>query len=168
MSELPPILDACCGSRAMWFDRTDSRCLFIDKRKEFHEMKHNDSPRSPIVIDPDVQCDFTALPFDDNSFALIVFDPPHVIRQEARGNVTKFYGVLNGDWKRMLKSGFAECFRVLAPSGVLIFKWTETQIPLRDILALTPEKPLFGHKSGAKARTHWCTFMKSGSERSRK
>jgi hypothetical protein len=61
----------------------------------------------------------------------------------------------------MLRDGFAECFRVLAPSGVLIFKWTETQIPLRDILALTPEKPLFGHQSGAKARTHWCTFMKA-------
>jgi hypothetical protein len=34
-------------------------------------------------------------------------------------------------------------------------------------LALTPEKPLFGHKSGAKARTHWCTFMKAASTLSR-
>lgn len=162
MTTLPPILDACCGPRAMWFDRKDSRCLFIDRRRETHEMVHRSSPRSPIVIDPDQLCDFTALPFDDDTFGLVVLDPPHVIRQEALGNVTKFYGVLNGDWKSMLSLGFAECFRVLAPGGVLIFKWTETQIPLRDILALTPEKPLFGHKSGAKARTHWCTFMKSG------
>lgn len=144
----------------MWFDRDNSRCLFFDKRKEIHEMKHNDSPRSPIVIDPNIQGDFTVLPFRDGVFSLVVFDPPHVIRQEARGNVTKFYGVLNGEWREMIRSGFSECFRVLATGGVMIFKWTETQIPLREILTLTPEKPLFGHKSGAKARTHWCTFMK--------
>lgn len=162
MTKLPPILDACCGPKAMWFDRNDSRCLFVDRRRETHEMRHHSSPRSPIVIDPDRLCDFTSLPFRDNSFGLVVFDPPHVIREQMLGNVTKFYGVLNGDWRSMLQRGFAECFRVLSPGGVLIFKWTETQIPLREILTLTPEKPLFGHKSGAKARTHWCTFMKTG------
>ena len=162
MNGLPPVLDAACGSRAMWFDRNDSRCLFIDRRRETHEVRRKGSPRSPITIDPDQLCDFTALPFADNSFGLVVLDPPHIIRDEARGNVTKFYGVLDGDWKSMLRNGFSECFRVLAPGGVLIFKWAETQIPLCEILALTPEKPLFGHKSGALARTHWCTFMKSG------
>lgn len=160
MSQLPLVLDACCGSRAMWFDREDSRCLFIDKRREVHEVLRSGTPRSPVVIAPDLQCDFAALPFPDDAFGLVVFDPPHMIREKARGNLTKFYGVLNGDWRTMLRAGFAECFRVLAPGGVLIFKWNELEIPLREILALTPEKPLFGHKSGALARTHWCTFMK--------
>lgn len=27
-------------------------------------------------------------------------------------------------------------------------------------LALTPEKPLIGHRSGKTARTHWVTFLK--------
>ena len=32
---------------------------------------------------------------------------------------------------------------------------------LREVLALTPEKPLYGHKTGAKARTHWVAFVKT-------
>ena len=31
---LPPVLDACCGSRMFWFDRKDQRATFVDKRRE--------------------------------------------------------------------------------------------------------------------------------------
>lgn len=31
---MKPILDPCCGSRMMWFDKQDQRCLFGDKRTE--------------------------------------------------------------------------------------------------------------------------------------
>lgn len=37
-------------------------------------------------------------------------------------------------------------------------QWSEVQIKLSEILKLTNEKPLFGHRSGM--RTHWLTFMK--------
>ena len=70
------------------------------------------------------------------------------------------YGKLGLDWQEDMRQGFAECFRVLRPLGVLIFKWNETQVPLRDILACTPERPLFGHRVGRLNRTHWLTFMK--------
>lgn len=46
-------------------------------------------------------------------------------------------------------------------NDVLIFKWNETQIPVSQILALTPHRPLVGHKSGKAARTHWVTFIKT-------
>ena len=59
-----------------------------------------------------------------------------------------------------ISRGFAECFRVLKPGGVLIFKWNEDQIKVPEILALTPEKPLFGHPTGRHGRTHWFTFLK--------
>ncbi len=52
-------------------------------------------------------------------------------------------------------------FRVLRPDGVLIFKWCEVEIPLESVLALTPERPLFGHRSGVKAATHWVAFVKT-------
>ena len=157
---LPVVLDVCCSLRAFWFTPKDERALFVDKRREQVTLRWSD--RHPVIrsIDPDIQSDFTALPLLSNSFWLVVFDPPHMIRDEARGNITKQYGCLNGDWREMLRRGFAECFRVLKPHGTLIFKWTETEIPLRDILSLTPESPLFGHRSGAKARTHWVAFMK--------
>jgi hypothetical protein len=56
--------------------------------------------------------------------------------------------------------GFSECFRVLKPFGTLIFKWNEVDIPLRQVLALTDHKPLYGHRSGKAAKTHWVAFMK--------
>jgi hypothetical protein len=28
------VLDVCCGSRMMWFDKADGRALFLDKRRE--------------------------------------------------------------------------------------------------------------------------------------
>ena len=79
-------------------------------------------------------------------------------------SVTGFsYGSLDKDtWKEDLAAGFKECFRVLKPHGTLIFKWNEIDIPLNDVLALTPEKPLYGHRSGKKANTHWVSFIKGG------
>ena len=62
-------------------------------------------------------------------------------------------------WDDIAK-GFAECFRVLATDGILIFKWAEAQVLVSELLALTDEKPLFGHKSGKREKTHWITFMK--------
>ena len=49
---------------------------------------------------------------------------------------------------------------MLEPEGVLVFKWNETQVKLREVLALTPEKPLFGQVSGRGGLTHWLVFMK--------
>jgi len=158
-TSLPPVLDACCGSRAFWFDKKDERALFIDKRRETIERSHADYPRAPVVVDPDEIGDFTKLRFPDESFSLVVFDPPHVVGK-ATGNVLAYYGALDEDWRDVLKRGFAECFRVLRRGGTLIFKWAETQIPLRDVLALTPVRPLFGHKSGKLSKTHWVAFLK--------
>lgn len=162
LGDLPPVLDACCGSRMFWFDRKDSRATFVDKRRERHTLPDISSKGGSreLVIDPDHLADFTDLPFPDNTFALVVFDPPHFERNGATGWVGLKYGTLKGDWQEMLRGGFAECFRVLRPDGVLIFKWCADEIPVSRILALTPERPLFGHKSGKQQKTHWVTFMK--------
>lgn len=49
---------------------------------------------------------------------------------------------------------------VLRPEGTLIFKWSESDIPVREVLALTPMKPLYGHRSGKAGKTLWVAFMK--------
>ena len=67
---------------------------------------------------------------------------------------------LQENWREDIQKGFAECLRVLANGGVLIFKLNETQIRVSEILALTDQKPVFGHISGKRANTHWITFMK--------
>lgn len=157
-----PILDACCGSRMFWFDRQDSRVLFVDKRRESHTLKDSSSRGGSrtLIVNPDLQADFTALPFKDNRFAMVVFDPPHLVRNGKKGWLAKKYGKLQSDWREELSKGFAECFRVLKPEGTLIFKWNEHEIPVSKILALTPEKPLFGNRCGRTSKSHWIVFMK--------
>jgi ubiquinone/menaquinone biosynthesis C-methylase UbiE len=146
-----------------WFDKRDSRAIYIDRRKETFEHVRTDCGNKTITVDPDIQADFTDLPFPDESFFHVVFDPPHktALSEEAsRGNIIKYYGALFPGWEEMLTRGFAECFRVLKPGGTLIFKWCELEIPLERVLALTPEKPLYGHRVAKRAETHWIAFLK--------
>lgn len=159
---LPPVLDACCGSRMFWFDRKDPRALFIDKRRETHVLKDKSSSGGSreLVINPDVIADFTALPFPDKSFSCVVFDPPHFTRNGDKGWMAKKYGKLEGDWRDTIRRGFAECFRVLKQDGTLVFKWNENEVPVSDILKLTEEKPLFGNRCGKNSQSHWIVFIK--------
>lgn len=103
---------------------------------------------------------FFDMPNHDNSFSVVVFDPPHLIKAGDKSWLALKYGKLGQNWKQDIKQGFSECFRVLKPNGVLIFKWNEIQIPVKEILTLTDKKPVFGHKSGKRSDTHWITFMK--------
>ena len=145
-----------------WFDRQDPRVTFVDKRRESHVLPDKSSAGGSrkLVIDPDIQADFTALPFEDDTFSLVVFDPPHLIRNGKKGWLAKKYGKLEGDWKDELRRGFAECFRVLHPAGTLIFKWNEHEVPVSQVLALTPERPLLGNRCGKTAKSHWIVFSK--------
>lgn len=164
MGETPPILDPCCGSRMFWFDRADSRAIFGDIRREQHALKDASSADGSrhLVVAPDQVMDFRHLPFPDGSFHLVVFDPPHLIRNGRTGWLAKKYGKLGADWRDDISAGFAECFRVLKPNGTLIFKWNEHEIPVSQILMLTPEAPLFGNRCGKTAKSHWIVFMKQG------
>lgn len=104
--------------------------------------------------------DFRQLPFEDSTSRVVVFDPPHLTRTGVDSWMRAKYGLLTSDWREDIQQGFAECFRVLEPEEILIFKWNETQALASELLALTDEKPLFGHKSGKREKTHWTTFMK--------
>lgn len=165
MTDQIQILDPCCGSRMMWFDKHDPRALFGDIRQETLVVTDN-SPRNKsgtrtLHIQPDTIMDFRSMPFQDGSFKLVAFDPPHLVQAGPRSWLAAKYGKLGQDWRDDLRAGFSECFRVLASDGVLVFKWNEVQIKLRDVLALTPEKPLFGQVSGRSGLTHWLVFMKT-------
>ena len=157
------ILDATCGSRTIWFNKHHPNALYCDKRKEelygIWKAGERQSERS-CVIDPDIQCDFTNLPFEDDQFSLVVFDPPHLKNIGQNAWMAKKYGKIERDWQRMLHDGFTECMRVLKPDGVLIFKWNEFDIPAADVWKAIGRRPLFGHHSGKKSKTFWGVYMK--------
>lgn len=154
------ILDACCGSRMFWFNKANPNVLFIDKRSEVVTAKDRDKVRT-IEVKPDVVADFTELPFEDASFYMVVFDPPHLKTLGETSWMAKKYGVLPTNWKEVISKGFNECMRVLKPNGTLIFKWNESEIKTSEILSIIPYKPLFGHTTGRQSKTIWMCFMKS-------
>lgn len=157
------ILDVTCGSKSIWFNKNHPAAIYCDKRRQeftgIWKSTKKDSERK-IIIDPDVLCDFTKLPFDDNSFQLVVFDPPHLTRAKETSWLVKKYGKLDENWPNMLHDGFKECMRVLNTDGILIFKWSEYDIPASEVWKAIGQKPLFGHHSGKKSKTFWGCFMK--------
>lgn len=112
------------------------------------------------MIEPDVQCDFTNLPFDNDTFLLVVFDPPHLKDVGINSWMAKKYGKVDKNWPAILHDGFKECMRVLKDDGVLIFKWSEYDIPAAAVWDALGKKPLFGHHSGKKSKTFWACYMK--------
>lgn len=159
------ILDVCCGGRMFWFDSNNPNALFVDNRVVDPMRVGKGRNARTFSCKPDRVMDFRRLDLPDGSFSLVVFDPPHFLKAGPQSYMGQKYGVLNREtWRDDLRQGFAECFRVLKNNGVLIFKWNEFHIPLRQVLALTPVKPLFGHPSGKRQQTHWVAFMKLAGE----
>ena len=158
------ILDPCCGGRMMWFDRKNSDVIFGDQRSETitvtDNTRGNASGTRVIKIEPDTLMDFRALPYKNETFHLVAFDPPHLIQAGQKSWLAAKYGKLGDNWRDDLQKGFAECFRVLASNGTLVFKWNETQVKLREILALTPHKPMFWQIAWRGLKTHWLVFIK--------
>ena len=127
------ILDVCCGSKMFWFNKNREDTVYMDNR-EYEDILCDGRK---IEIKPDIVANFKKIPFPDNSFKLVVFDPPHLLRVGDNSWLKKKYGKLDNSWPQDIKKGFEECFRVLEPFGILIFKWNEEQIKLSEILKLT-------------------------------
>ena len=149
------ILDPCCGSRMFWFDKHNSDVIFADNR----HVNTTLCDGRTLVIEPDVKMDFRDIPYPDNTFNLVVFDPPHLIRAGETSWLAQKYGILPQKWQPYLKAGFEECMRVLKPTHTLIMKWNTEQIGMPDMLKAIGQNPLFGDQRG---KTRWLVFLKAG------
>jgi len=152
------VLDVCCGGRMFYFQKNAENMIYGDmhiRPKGCIEQQKN------FTVMPDVVFDFRNLPFQDDVFNLVVFDPPHVSNLSLNSITGKKYGSLNKEtWKEDLKTGFDECYRVLKKGGTLIFKWNEVQVTIREVLDLFEIKPLFGHTTAKSGKTKWMCFYK--------
>ncbi len=156
---MKPILDVCCGSRMFYFDRENPLVHFNDKR-ELNEVLCDGRK---LEIHPETHWDFRHLPVANNTYHMVVFDPPHLLKVGESSWLAKKYGKLPTDWKSYLKQGFDECMRVLKTHGVLIFKWNETDIKLAELLKTLGVDPIFGNR-GRGNKTYWFVFMKEHHE----
>jgi hypothetical protein len=153
------VLDATCGGRMMWFDKDNPLAMFIDNRILPATKLSN---RATLEVRPDIVMDYTHLEFDNDTFYLTIFDPPH-LKNNAGSNsyMVKKYGKLPKDWQENLRAGFNECWRVTKPYGTIVFKWNETQISTAAVIAAIGKQPLFGHTTNNKGTTKWMCFIKA-------
>ena len=159
MEKASLVLDACCGPKGFWFNKQNRRAIYMDKRKVQHEADY-ETRKGTIVVSPDIMSDYTCMPFRDETFHMVAFDPPHRKAKVDSCTTVKMYGVLADDWEQDMRKGFSECFRVLKPHGTLILKWNDCSVKIKKILALTEYEPLFGTRRKNATSTYWVTFMK--------
>ena len=152
------ILDMTCGARLMWHQKHHPDTVYCDIRRGTETL----SDGREVHINPDQVADFRRLPFPDETFTLVNFDPPHLTKAGNTSWLAKKYGVLFTTWEEDLKAGFEEAFRVLKPEGVLTFKWCSEHIPLGRVLELAPYPPLYGTRQGRKGVTTFTVFQKPG------
>lgn len=153
-----PILDPCCGSRMFYFDKEDERVDFRDNRTFTTTLCDG----RILNISPDKIGDVTHIDAPDETYHLVVFDPPHL--DVGSGWQVQKYGKLPDDWKKWMGLAFSECFRVLSVNGTLIFKWYEYRISLNEVLACTPHQPVLGNKRPVNSKTHWIVFFKEANK----
>lgn len=158
---LPPVFDPCCGAKKFYFAKDAPVVLYGDIR----DKSYVQSDGRVLNVNPDLQLDVTDLPFEDETFALVVFDPPHLVSAGADSFMAQSYGTLPPNPLRFIYQGFSECWRVLKGNGTLIFKWNTDQIELEDVLRALPVPPLFGNRRSTnkkgRGQTYWMVFFKA-------
>lgn len=139
---MKPILDVCCGSRMFYFDKNNALVHYNDIRA----LEEPLCAGRILKIDPETQWDFRNLPVKDNTYHLVIFDPPHLVKVGDNAWLAKKYGKLKKEWEPYLKQGFDECMRVLKPYGTLVFKWNETDIKQKELFNALGATSIFGDR----------------------
>lgn len=157
------ILDACCGGRMWWWDKEHPLAVYMDKRSIPAAPKRSwkYQPNPNWKCEPDIVGDFRSMPFADESFQLVLFDPPHIIQRKPEGGlITMTYGSLEpATADDDLRKGFSECWRVLARGGTLVCKWAGA---MERVKPHFPAPPIVGTRRVTKKGlgTRWMIFYK--------
>jgi len=121
-------LDATAGTRGIWANKNPPDTIFTDR-----------NILGPVP--PHVFCDYRYLPFRDDVFSCVIFDPPHAARNKTYKKFhwtdpthPAYYGwdITDRDLKIGLIKGSKEFYRV---SRRLCLKWGEVDYRLDQIYA---------------------------------
>jgi len=152
-------IDVTAGYRMMWPCKTPPQTLFMDKNTE-------------AARPPDIFGCWEKMPFRDDSFETVFFDPPHKIgRTTNRGFWAtpahkNYYGIdiSHTKFRTGVYKGTREFLRV---AKRLCFKWNDIELNPDRVLTLFPkgwrEVHRYVFNKGLKTKTlsYWITFVRS-------
>lgn len=144
------ILDLSAGNRAIWFDKNNPLCTFLDIRAE---------------VKPDIVCDTRDLSFlKGQIFDLICWDPPH-LNFGKNSNMAKCYGYFTTlEILDTIEKTGKEILKLTKDSSLLILKWNDHDIKLKRIFDILPGwVPLFGSlvSKNKRSQTYWVVFRRN-------
>jgi len=99
---------------------------------------------SALAVPPDVVAVWAALPFRDDVFSLVIFDPPHTCRGETsimslQGSTAKssisWFGALPARWRETAHLFLAAQNEFRRVARRMIFKWNDTRYNLHRVLS---------------------------------
>ena len=160
------ILDATAGNRAMWKNKNPPNVIFMDKE-------------IGLAIPPNVFAIWQNLPFRDDVFETILFDPPHdrfspsSVHMNPQGWHNPrveggrkiggtFWGSLSSSWAGEFIRASKEFHRIAIR---LCFKWNDSRYPLERPLSFFEEwipiqiKEHFSKRRRGKTNTYWVTMI---------
>jgi hypothetical protein len=118
-----------------WWDKAHPLAVYMDVREaprgSVGELTGHPEWNPNWSCEPTCSATSATMPFEDESFQLVVFDPPHVTRekQPPEGINGLKYGALHPETEQEdLRRGFAECWRVLRSerdADVQVGRWLD-------------------------------------------
>jgi SAM-dependent methyltransferase len=165
MTDNKAVLDATAGGKHIWHEdmKGSDKVVFCDRRV----VAPGEIEQQPNwSVQPDIAADYRCLPFSENTFDLICFDPPHRVRdggmQTLSGIIETKYGALRAQrWQADLREAFEELWRVLQQGGVLTVKWNDAMRDDDSVLEQLPKTPLYGTNTAKEnTDTSWWVFHK--------
>ncbi len=148
------LLDATAGNRMLWKNKHPPLTIFMDSQIE-------------LRIPPDIFGAWEHLPFRDNAFSCVLFDPPHKFNRSSGKWMDPKGSYFGMEIRRQkLCSGIYKGTReFLRVANRLCFKWNDGEISLWRILSLFPKQwhEIFRRRD-SKFRAHrnytwWLTFI---------
>jgi ubiquinone/menaquinone biosynthesis C-methylase UbiE len=121
------ILDATCGAKLMYKGLHEA---FNQGELVFMDIREGDFPTfgrrkqgETITVQPDKVGCITSIPWPDESFSMVIVDPPHAGRWGKNSFMAALYGSWDRDtFVRRFHKANDELYRVLKPGGVLLLK----------------------------------------------
>ena len=132
---MKPVLDATAGNRHMWGkNKYPEGVIFMDKEPN-------------LRIPPDIVAEWDSIPFPDDYFHCVIFDPPHIFSETSQFNknpkasphgankIPGWYGAFKSKRDAVVQiHGAQKEFARVAPR--MCFKWNEASMKLHSVLTL--------------------------------